>query len=285
MRHVLISGTSSGIGQNLTEALVKEGFVVWAGLRSPPLLSGHLEKYPQKLHVLKLDVTSSEDIAQAYEKISSDPSVKELILINNAGIGVGNPIECLPLEEWRKVFDVNVFGLVEVTQKFLPLLRRTQGRVINIGSISGRVASPFLAPYAASKFAVRAFTDSLRREISRFGVKVILVEPGPIKTAIWEKSLAKSHDLEQRLSPEMRKVYGPVLKALAAGVEKTAASAVAPEKVTRVVLHAIHSEKPHPYYLVGKSIRFTAFLVKYLPTGPLDRIISQGFRFLKSGRK
>lgn len=278
MRHVLITGTSSGIGYHLTEALLKAGFTVWAGLRSPQGLNPLKEKYNQNLHVLQLDVTSTTDIEQVCRRISVDPSVSEFFLINNAGVAIGNPIESLPMEEWRRLFDVNVFGLIEVTRKFLPLLRRTHGRVINIGSISGRVAAPFLGPYCASKFAVRAFTDSLRREMMGQGVHVSLIEPGPIDTPIWDKSVSKAQQLSTNLSGEMKEVYGESLTAMAAGIEATSANAVPASHVSDAVLKALNSAKPKAYYLVGKDIRMTAFLVKYLPVGLLDRIIVKGFR-------
>lgn len=282
MRHVLITGTSSGIGYHLAESLLKQGFVVWAGLRSPQALSGLQEKFPSKLHVLKLDVTLPADIEQAWRRISTDPSIEEFALINNAGIAVGNPFESLPVEEWRRLFDVNVFGLIEITRKFLPLLRRTKGRVVNIGSISGRVAAPFLGPYCASKFAVRAITDTLRREMMSLGVSVSLIEPGPIDTPIWDKSVNKSQELSKGLTEEMREVYWESLSAMRAGVEAASANAVPVQRVSEKVLHALTSRKPKAYYLVGKDIRMTAFLVKYLPVSLLDRIIVKGFRFQKS---
>lgn len=278
MRHVLITGTSTGIGYHLTETLLEKGFTVWAGLRSPQAMNPLKEKYPQKLHVLQLDVTSNQDIDQAFRKISSDPSIEEFSLINNAGVAIGGPIEALSMNEWHKLFNVNVFGLIEMTQKFLPLLRKTRGCVVNIGSISGRVAAPFLGPYCASKFAVRAVTDSLRREMMTLGVRVALIEPGPIDTPIWDKSVQKSQQVSQTLSPEMRQVYGESLQALEAGVEATAATAVPVSHVAKNVLKALNSKHPKAYYLVGKSIRLTAFMVKYLPTGLLDRLIVKGFR-------
>jgi len=278
MQHVLITGTSSGIGYHLTEALLKAGYVVWAGLRSPQALATLHEKYPQKLHVLKLDVTSSSDIEDAWHRISSDPSVESFALINNAGVALGNPIESVPMREWRKLYDVNVFGLIETTQKFLPLLRKTCGHVINIGSISGRVAAPFLAPYCSSKFAVRAISDSLRREMMEHGVRVVLIEPGPIATPIWDKSVSKSQQMSEELNPEMKIIYGESLKALKAGVEATSSNAVPPSHVSEKVIEALRAKNPKPYYLVGKGICFTAFLVKYMPTRLLDRFIVRGFR-------
>lgn len=285
MRHVLITGTSTGIGYKLTETLLQEGFVVWAGLRSPQVLESLAKKHPQKLRVLKLDVTSSQDIAEAYSKISVDPELSAFYLINNAGVALGGPIEALSISEWRKVFDVNVFGLIEVTQTFLPLLRRTCGRVVNIGSISGRIGAPFIAPYSASKFSVRSFSDSLRREMRDLGVKVVLIEPGPIQTPIWDKSIAKSQEVNKVLSEDLKKVYGEKMDKVLASVEASAKKAVPVEKVTHKVLKALNSPSPSAYYLVGRRIYLTAFLAKFLPTELVDRMISRGFRFQKAPSK
>lgn len=285
MRHVLITGTSTGIGYKLTETLLQEGFVVWAGLRSPQVLESLAKKHPQKLRVLKLDVTSSQDIAEAYSKISVDPELSAFYLINNAGVALGGPIEALSISEWRKVFDVNVFGLIEVTQTFLPLLRRTCGRVVNIGSISGRIGAPFIAPYSASKFSVRSFSDSLRREMRDLGVKVVLIEPGPIQTPIWDKSIAKSQEVNKVLSEDLKKVYGEKMDEVLASVEASAKKAVPVEKVIHKVLKALNSPSPSAYYLVGRRIYLTAFLAKFLPTELVDRMISRGFRFQKAPSK
>jgi len=277
MKHILITGAASGIGFDLTKAFLNEGWTVWAGHRDSNALETLKISHPQNLHLIKLDVTLSADIDSAFQKISQ-VSPQDFILINKAGIAVGGPLEALPIEEWKKLFAVNVFGLVQMTQKFLPLLRKTQGTVINVGSISGRIAGPFLSPYAGSKHAVRGITDSLRRELLPFGVKVVLLEPGPIKTEIWRKSLKASLEIKQNASPEQIQVYGSATDLLASGVDQVERMAVPVEHVTRKVVQILKSPNPKAHYLIGRWIRLQVFLISALPTKIADKILSQGFR-------
>ncbi|WP_374076722.1 SDR family oxidoreductase [Bdellovibrio bacteriovorus] len=285
MKEVFITGASSGIGHALTESFLKRGDFVWAGVRKPEVMKDLQEKYPRLLRVLKLDVTSASDIESAWKMVSENKTSDQFVLINNAGIAVGGPIESLPSVEWKNLFDVNVLGLVAMTQKFLPRLRDTKGCIVNVGSISGRIATPYLAPYCSSKFAVRAISDSLRREMRPLGVKVVLIEPGPIKTAIWEKSIEHSQDLRKHISSEQMKIYGPAIEALNSAVTDVAKSAVPVSWVTDKVLQAVDSSNPKAYYLIGKGIHFQAFLAKHLPVKWLDALLALGFRFKRGSKK
>lgn len=280
MKEILITGASTGIGLALTEAFLQKGDIVWAGVRKPETLQRLEAKYPQ-LHILKLDVTSPADIENAWQEISTKRSSHAFVLINNAGIAIGGPVEALSLAKWRDIFDVNLFAMVSITSKFLPLIRATKGRIVNIGSISGRIASPYLGPYCASKFAVRSFSDSLRREMRPFGVKVILVEPGPIQTPIWKKSMDQSMDIQKQLSSELATVYEEPISYLTSAVSTVVKTAVPVSWVTKKVLLAVESKHPKAYYLVGKHIHIQAALAKWLPAKWLDRILSWGYRFRK----
>jgi NAD(P)-dependent dehydrogenase (short-subunit alcohol dehydrogenase family) len=277
-KHILITGTSTGIGYNATEALCNRGHHVWAALRKPEIMHRLVESFPNNLHILKMDVTSAADINAAFEQISASVGDAELILINNAGIAVGGPIEALPVEEWRRIFEVNFFAVVNITRIFLPLIRKSHGRVINISSISGHIAAPFLGPYCTSKFAIRAFTDALRREVSRFGVKVIAIEPGPIRTEIWGKSLRVSEAQEKKLSPDLAQTYGPALKTIRGSVQRAEQDAVPVEDVTAKIILAVEARHPKVAYLVGRAIHLQALLGKHLPTSLLDKVISIGLR-------
>lgn len=281
MNDVLITGASSGIGHALAEAFLKNGDTVWAGARKLETLKDLQEKYPQKLKMLKLDVTKTEDIEAAWREISSLNSGNRFVLVNNAGIASGGPIESLPAQEWKNVFDVNVLGLVAMTAKFLPKLRETKGCIVNIGSISGRIAAPYLAPYCASKFAVRAISDSLRREMRPHGVKVVLIEPGAIQTPIWEKTLEHSNDIEKHVTPEQMKVYGEAIRSMKSAVADIAKNAVPVSWVTDKVIAAVNSTSPSPYNLIGRGISLQAFLAKHLPVKTLDALLAAGFRFRK----
>lgn len=277
-KHILITGTSTGIGYNAAEALCSRGHHVWAALRKPEIMQRLSESFPDTLHILKMDVTSVEDLQSAYDQISARLGDSEFVLINNAGIAVGGPIEALPLDEWRKVFDVNFFAVVNITRLFLPLIRKSRGRVINISSISAHIAAPFLGPYCTSKFAIRAFTDALRREVSRFGVKVIAIEPGPIRTEIWSKSLRVSEDQEKKLTPELVQAYGAALKSIRGTVQRSEQDAVPVEAVTNKIILAVESRHPKVAYLVGRAIHLQAMLGKHLSSSLLDKIISIGLR-------
>jgi short-subunit dehydrogenase len=283
LKQVLITGASTGIGFDLTRTLCAKGYKVWAGVRKPESLDRLVEEYSNRLTVLKLDVTNPHDIERAFKTVSLEMNPdRELILVNNAGIASGGPIEGLKLEEWRKVFDVNLFGMVEMTQVFLPLIRQTRGRVINMGSISGRVAAPFLGPYTASKFAVKAFSDSLRREVSSLRVHVSLIEAGPIRTEIWTKSIDAADDVMRKMSGDLREIYGPMVAALREGVMETSKEAVPVKTVTMAILHAIDSHMPRVNYLVGKHIKLQAGLMKFMSTRMIDRVIKKSLRYQKS---
>ena len=160
---VVITGASTGIGAACALALDKLGYRVFAGVRNPADGEQLQRQAGPRLMPIRLDVTDEASIAAAHHTVSAMMGEQGLAgLINNAGIGVVGPIEALPLAGWRRQFDVNLFGLIAVTQAFLPLIRKGQGRIVNMGSIAGRAAMPFMAPYGASKHALVAVTDALR---------------------------------------------------------------------------------------------------------------------------
>lgn len=277
-KHILITGTSTGIGYNAAEVLCSRGHHVWAALRKPEVIQRLSESFPDTLHILKMDVTSAADVQAAYDQISAAVGDSEFVLINNAGIAVGGPVEALPLEEWRKIFEVNFFAVVNLTRLFLPLIRKSHGRIINISSISAHIAAPFLGPYCTSKFAIRAFTDALRREVARFGVKVVAIEPGPIRTEIWGKSLRVSEAQEKKLSPELAAAYGPALRSIRGSVQRSEKEAVPVEAVTAKIVKAVEDRRPNVAYLVGRAIHLQAMLGKHLPSSLLDKLITIGLR-------
>ncbi|WP_413578781.1 SDR family oxidoreductase [Bdellovibrio sp. HCB290] len=280
---MIVTGASTGIGFDLTRTLCEKGYVVWACVRKPESLSRLLIDFEDRLRVIQLDVTNTHDIERALITVQAEMNPnRELILINNAGIASGGPIEGLQMEEWRKVFDVNLFGMVEMTKTFLPLIRETRGRVINIGSISGRVAAPFMGPYTTSKFAVKAFTDSLRREVSSLGVRVSLIEAGPIRTEIWSKSVDKTDRIMEQCPLELRKVYGGMMSLIREGVLQAAQEAVPVDVATKAIMHAIESHLPKVNYLVGKRIKLQANMLKFMSTRMIDRVIRKSLRFHRS---
>ncbi|NJM09918.1 MAG: SDR family oxidoreductase [Bdellovibrionaceae bacterium] len=178
---ILLSGASTGIGRAAAIQLARKSHSVWAGVRSQKAFDDVIKANVKGLQPVFLDVCDEKSIVECVSQIKKKAGVLHG-LVNNAGIAVGGPVEAVKLEDWRRQFETNVFGQVRVIQECLPLLRESKGRIVNVSSIAGKISSPFLAPYSASKFALEAISDSLRRELQRHGVKVVVVEPGPIAT-------------------------------------------------------------------------------------------------------
>ena len=270
---VIVTGASTGIGRDCSRLLAEHNFQVVACVRS--------QKDFDEVSALKntiaviLDVTQESDFSRAVEKLRPVlDSADSIHLVNNAGIAVSGPVEAVSISEWKKQFDVNVFGLVRATQVFLPWIRSSRGAIINIGSISGKIAMPFVAPYAASKFAVEAISDSLRRELKEHGVRVVLIEPGPIDTPIWSKGLSKKETILATLSPELEALYGPSLGRFVDEVEKSARDAVPVATVSQSVLAALERPRPKTRIVVGaSSVHVIAKLSKFLPDRILDRML------------
>jgi NAD(P)-dependent dehydrogenase (short-subunit alcohol dehydrogenase family) len=193
-------------------------------------------------------VTQAESIAGALAEIGPEPLAG---LVNNAGIAVIGPIELVPVEAWRALFEVNVIGMVAVTRAFLPLLRLGRGRIVNIGSIAGRCAVPGSSPYDSSKFAIKAITDALRMELNDMGVSVSLVEPGAVSTPLWQKTLDEEERLRSYCSPELYEMYATLMAGLRAEAVKDAARATPPDEVAKAVEHAMTASKPKTTYPVG----------------------------------
>ena len=264
MRAVVITGASSGIGEACALRLARSCFRVYAGVR-------RLEDAPDGTTPLVFDVTDAAAVATAAARVRED-AVELRGLVNNAGITVPAPLEFLPLDELREQLDVNVIAQLGVTQAFLPMLRDARGRVVNMGSISGRSALPFLGAYAASKFALEALTDSLRVELEPFGMHVSIVEPGTIATPIWRKGGERADAIAQRMPPEVGELYGARIDAFRRAAAARGAQGASPDDVARAVEHALTAERPKARYLVGKDAKLRA-RVQRLPTGLRDRLI------------
>ena len=192
---VLLTGASTGIGRACVEHLDGLGFTVFAGVRTQSDADSLREGGSARTRPLLLDVTDAESIRVAADTVEETFPAGLSGLVNNAGIAVGGPVEFVALEEWRRVLEVNFVGQIAVTQATLPALRRARGRIVNVTSIGGRLATPFFGPYNASKFALEAVTEALRLELRRFGVQVSAVEPGAVATPIWDKGRAASEQL------------------------------------------------------------------------------------------
>jgi len=272
---VVVTGASTGIGRAITLQLARDGFRVFAGVRKLTDAEALRSESPG-ITPLILDVTDAEQLAAAVAEVEAAVGDEGLQgLVNNAGVSGGAPTEFVPLDELRAMFDVNVFGVVATTQAFLPLLRRgAPGRIVVIGSIGGRMAVPFLAGYAMSKAAVSALCDSLRGELRPWRIEVSLVEPGAIRTPIWEKGLRGVDEQMERWPEQAVELYGEVIPALRRTTEKTAARALPPENVAKVVEHALTASRPRTRYLVGTEARMQA-IVRRIPDRPRDALVAR----------
>jgi NAD(P)-dependent dehydrogenase (short-subunit alcohol dehydrogenase family) len=202
---VLVTGASTGIGEAAVLHLKTLGFDTVGAVRRDE----DAERLEERgIRTVRIDVTDGDQIAAARDELGDAPLAG---LVNNAGIAVAAPIEFLPVESFRQQLEVNLIGQLAVTQAFLPALRRAGGRVVNVSSIGGRVALPFVGPYAGSKFALEALSDSLRRELRPWGIEVSVIEPGSIATPMWDKGVDESQQIVDGLPPEGRELYGEAI--------------------------------------------------------------------------
>jgi NAD(P)-dependent dehydrogenase (short-subunit alcohol dehydrogenase family) len=267
---VLVTGASTGIGEATALHLRELGFEPVAGVRRDE----DAERLgAQGVRTVKLDVTDDAQVAAAREEVGDGPLAG---LVNNAGVAVAAPLEFVPLDELRRQLEVNLIGQVAVTQAFLSALRRAGGRIVNVSSIGGKVALPLLAPYSASKFALEGVSDSLRRELRRQGVDVIVIEPGGIKTPIWGKGNALAEELTARMPPDGERLYGRLIERVRAETVKIERDrGLPPRAVAKVIGEALTADRPRTRYVVGTEAKVRAQLARVLPDRVMDRLIGR----------
>jgi NAD(P)-dependent dehydrogenase (short-subunit alcohol dehydrogenase family) len=274
----LITGASTGIGRATTLRLAASGWTVLAGVRAPAAGDQLLaDAAGGRIIPLALEVTDAAQVAAAAERVEQELAVPGSsshggldALVNNAGIGVGGPVELVSAEDLRRQFDVNVFAQIAVTQALLPALRRAHGRIVFVSSIGGRVSMAFTAPYAASKHAIEAFGDALRVELRSSGIQVALVEPGSVATPIWDKSRAEAESVV--IPPELNDAYGHVPAAMGKVLEDTARRGVPPEQVAETIEKALTSSRMKSRYVVGTDAKVMLLVKRLLPDLVFDRV-------------
>lgn len=282
---VVITGASSGIGRACALYLDEQGFQVFAGVRRDADAQALRGQASERLRPVLLDVTAAGSIASAVERISSVAEGGLAGLVNNAGIAVAGPLESIPSDELRRQFEVNVIGQMAVTQAFLPLLRQGRGRIVNMGSISGRLTIPFTGPYCSSKAALEALTTALRMELKPWGIAVSIVEPGVVATPILERSISAVEQRLQALPPRTHRLYAPTIAALRRYAGKLGQAATAPRVVAQAVAHALTDRRPRFRYVVGWDARLIE-LARSLPEQLLEGLILQqmGLSEVKAGQ-
>ena len=278
-RFVVVTGASTGIGRATALRLDREGWRVFAGVRKPADGEALEKAASSRLTPVELDVTDEAQIARAFEQVAdSAGSVGLAAVVNNAGVGMGGPVEYLPLARWRTQFEINVFGQVAVTKAAMPLLRIAKGRIVFIGSNSGRVATPLMAPYSASKFAVEGLADALRMELHGTGLEVVVIEPGAVKTDIWDKGRAQVEELEQELPAEAFDRYRELIDAIRKGIDMQDKNGVDPEKVADAVMTALTASRPRARYQVGVDAKVSVALSRVMPHRAMDAALRRVMR-------
>lgn len=263
--HVLITGCSSGIGAATARRLADKGMRVYATARAEHSLS---ELHTHGCEVLSLDVTDEESMRSAIARVEVDGPLDALV--NNAGYGLEGAVETLAMDDLRKQFETNVFGLVRLTQLVLPGMRsQRRGRIVNISSMGGKATFPGGGAYHASKYAVEAFSDALRYEVGGFGIKVSVIEPGVIKTPWGAKAIPKMEDegpyatFHEQLSEFLAKVYS--------------GEGAAPDDVAAVIERAIKSRRPRTRYPVTTQARAVMLGRRLLPDRAWDMVLRSRF--------
>ena len=265
---VLITGASSGIGEAAAVHLAHRGFRVYAAARRAEKLKVLEGMGEGRIHALSLDVTDDGAIEAALARIADDGQPL-YGLVNNAGVSVTGPIEEVPMNEWRRQFETNVFGLVAITRAVVPQMRDAgAGRIVNIGSVAGRIVSPFMGVYASSKHAVEGLSDGMRREFGRFNIKVSVVRPGFINTPFGEQ---EQEGLEPYMAPGHP--YADAVARFKAWHAKGHPNGASPADVAEKIHHALTADHPHSRYTVPARYIGPLMLRNLLPSAIVDRML------------
>lgn len=269
MKRIIITGASSGLGYHLTSNLLERGYAVFAGVRDPGVLEELSQKF-DRLTVLKLDITSYKDILNFKNYFETEKIFPD-VLINNAGYAEIAPIETVSAENFQKQFETNVFGLIKLTQKIVPLMKQNGGgKIISTGSSAAKIATPFNAVYASTKHALSALTEGLRYELYPFDIQVTQLLFGKLDTKYNEKVKDK---LENLLDSSLNRDYFPYLKAFLSS--HTSSNGTSLEMITRRLMKIIESKKLKAYYTFDAYTSLLFFIKNCLPSFVYDTLLKQ----------
>jgi NAD(P)-dependent dehydrogenase (short-subunit alcohol dehydrogenase family) len=276
MKYVVITGASTGIGYDAARYLIERGFHVFGSVRKQADADRVRAELGEQFTPLLFDVTDGAAIETAVTQVSTKIGRSGLAgLVNNAGVAVAGPLMYLPLAEFRRQMEINLYGQLEVTQKFLPLLGAVPnaphppGRIVNISSVSGKVVYPFMGPYAASKHALEAISDALRRELLIFGIDVIVIGPGSVQTPIWDKAE------ELDTAPYNSTPYKEMMEGMKKVLVRQGKSGIPVEKVSEVIYEALTKEKPKVRYAIARKLLSGWLLPRYLPARIFDNVVAK----------
>jgi len=284
MKSVVVTGVSSGIGYGVAKEFAEHGYRVFGSVRKEEDARSLKAELGTSFTPLLFDVTNREAVLRAAGQVEGTLDGAGLTgLINNAGTALAGPLMHQPLDEVRQQFEVNVFGLISVTQAFLPLLGAKKapahkpGRIVNVSSVSGKVAEPFLSAYVGTKHAVEGISDSLRRELLLYGIEVIVIRPGAVKTAIWEKGAASVIS-----GGYAQTDYAGPLGRAQGYAERLASNGYSPETFGGFVRKVFEAKRPRTRYAIVPG-RFTDWTVPTsLPSRWLDRLIGRSLGLMQT---
>ncbi len=281
-KSALVTGVSTGIGKSIALKLLKERFIVFGSVRNEEDAIELAKAYPGQFTSLVFDVTDESSILNCYSLVEEKLAGEYLdVLVNNAGIAFGGPLLFMDTDLIKKHFEVNVFGVIHVTRVFAPLLgviknsTNHQAKIINISSVSGKISSPFVGPYVGSKHALEGISASLRRELIPFGIDVISVRPGVVKTPIWNKAKGRGN---YENTP-----YASILKNFGKAVGSNLPKGLEVEVIADLVYKIIQKKKPKTSYTISPSPISTWIAQHILPQRMLDKIFAKRFKMNPAG--
>jgi NAD(P)-dependent dehydrogenase (short-subunit alcohol dehydrogenase family) len=269
MPSVLVTGAARGIGRAIVDHLASTGWDVIAGVRTDQDADSVTKAHPQRVSAVILDITDAGHIA----KLAKSLPERLDAVINNAGIVVAGPVETISPDGWREQLEVNVIGQFAVTQAVLPQLRKARGRVLFISSVNGRIATPMLGPYSASKFALEAAADALRVELRAWGIPVVLIEPAQTDTDMWRTAGDMVSDVEAGMSAAHRDLYAKHIVGMKKFVPRARRMASPTEKVVAVVVEALTARQPKARYVVALLPKLQTMIVTKMPAALRDRLM------------
>jgi len=271
---VLVTGVSTGIGKSSAELLCENGYYVIGSVRNKEDAKELQSKFAKSFFPVVFDVTDEKDVFSCVENLKKQINIPLIGIVNNAGIAIGGPILHLDVAMFRKQFEVNVLGVLSVTKACMPWLLQSRAsgkrtRIINISSVSGKRTYPFMGPYSASKHAIEAISDALRKELMLYDIGVVVIEPGPINTPIWDKA----PDPENNIF--IGTPYEKSLRRFNKMIVEKGKTGLPPNSVATLILKSLEAKHPKTRYVITPN-RFNSFtLPGILPEKWVDRLTAK----------
>jgi NAD(P)-dependent dehydrogenase (short-subunit alcohol dehydrogenase family) len=282
-RTVLVTGASTGIGRAACLDLAARGWRVFGSVRREQDAGAFAAATPAgsiAMTPLRFDVTDRAAIDQAKDELQDMLQGERLhALVNNAGVAIGGPLAYLPMADFERQIAINLTGVLHCTQAFLPLMRGGPSRLVQVSSIAGKVGFPLLGPYHASKHGLEGMSDCLRMELKHLGVDVVLIEPGPVKSQVWQTAKSHAAEAEKRLPAQAREDFGRMMTQVAKAAAKSEQNGVPAQECAKVIRRALESSRPRTRYVVGRPGKLLLFLRRwFLSDRMTDRMVLKSLK-------